>query len=74
VSNESARRILVDQRGELSIPFDVTGTASAPNVKPDEKYLGNLFAKAVGELLIRKPVQDVMQNTGKKILDGIFGR
>ncbi|MBI2974246.1 MAG: AsmA family protein, partial [Deltaproteobacteria bacterium] len=78
IENQTAKAILTNKAGELAVPFDVKGTASAPKVSPDEKYLTSLFGKAVKEIALKEVQQKVIgpaiKETGKKLLEGIFGK
>ncbi len=81
VANQSARNVLVNKSGELMVPFNVAGNVSDPKVTPDEKYLAGLFTKAAAAVLAGK-AKEVIQNKvapnvqegGKKLLQGIFGK
>jgi hypothetical protein len=78
IENQTAKAVLTNKSGELAVPFDVKGTASALKVSPDEKYLTSLFGKAVKEIALKEVRQKVIgpaiKETGKKLLEGIFGK
>jgi len=80
-TNQTTKKILSNKAGEMAIPFEISGTVSNPNAGPDEKYLGQLFGRAVKELVVNK-VTGTVQNkvapkakeAGKKLLKDIFGK
>jgi hypothetical protein len=78
--NQSAKGMLTNRSGELAVPFSVDGPVSDPSVKPDEKYLAGLFTKVVAQSVAGKVIDDVKNvvpnaaDSGKKLIQGIFGR
>lgn len=80
-TNQTTKKILANKSGEMAIPFEVSGTVANPNVGPDEKYLGQLFGRAVKELVVNKVAGTVekkiapkAKDAGKQLLKGIFGK
>ncbi|MFH1653238.1 MAG: AsmA family protein, partial [Pseudomonadota bacterium] len=75
---KTSQSIMLNEAGEMPIPFKIAGTLPKPEPKVDDGYLSSIFTRMAEEFLVNK-TGDLIKNSLPKTdikskIEGLFGK